>query len=120
LSSSLTINKTSRLRTPRGIAVVFLMLTYIFGGLVHGLTDAGAFNLPVSAEISTSVDSSDGHSDKGTVADHHCHGCFSVSKSTPPQVLATVELGIAPLALLQAGRWDRVPELDTPPPRLLI
>lgn len=93
------------------------MLTYIFGGLLHGLTDASAFTLPVCAVVLASVDTSDGHSDNGVAAEHHCHGCFSVSIFAPPQVPAMVERVIASLARPQAGRQDRVPELDTPPPK---
>lgn len=98
---------------------MLLVLTYVFGGLVHGLTDISPFNSPVDAVVSSLVDTDHGHSDKGTAAENHCHGCFSVSISALPQMSATVEPRFASLAYPQVDRRDRVPELDTPPPKLL-
>lgn len=119
LSSCLIINRTFHLRNPRGIAVVLLMLTVIFGGLLHTLTNISQVDLPTSAVVLTSVDTSDGHSDKGAAAEHQCHGCFSVSISAPSQPPATVELGIASFAPPQVYQRDRAPKLDTPPPKFL-
>ena len=98
---------------------MLLMLTYVFGGLIHGLTDISPFNSPVNAVVFSSVDADDGHSDKGIAAEHHCHGCFSVSIFALPQMSATVEPRIASLPYPQVGHWDRIPELDTPPPKFL-
>jgi hypothetical protein len=98
---------------------VLLMLTYVFGCLQHGLTDVSPFSSPANAVVASSVDTNDGHSDEGTAAGHHCHGCFPVSISAPPEMSATVEPRISSLAYPQVCRRDRVPELDTPPPKFL-
>lgn len=98
---------------------MLLMLTYVFGGLLHGLTDVSPFSSAANAVVFSLADTNDGHSDKGTAAEHHCHGCFSVTISAPPQMSAAVEPRVSSLAYPQVCRRDRVPELDTPPPKFL-
>lgn len=119
MSRQLTINTAKNLRIVRGVAVVFLMLVYAFGGLVHSLTDVGSFVSPAQTIVLSSSDTSDGHSDKGSLAENHCHGCFSVSIAAPPLVVAVIKQGVATIAPPQLVFPDSVPELDTPPPKLL-
>jgi hypothetical protein len=119
LSRKLTINSAQNLRTVRGLAVVFLMLVYAFGGLVHSLTDVGFFVSPAQTVMLSASDTSDGHSDKGGLAEDHCHGCFSVTIAAPPLVAAAIKQGAATIAPPQLGFPDSMPELDTPPPKFL-
>ncbi len=112
-------NNTRRLRTTRGMVVVVLVLSYIFGALLHHDADVNPFNSfqPVVALAST--DKGDAPSSDGVLADHHCHGCFSVSLSEPSQLSVSVETRIQPLDYAKVSPPHRVPELDTPPPKFL-
>jgi hypothetical protein len=114
-----TKNNTSRLRTTRGMVVVVLVLSYIFGVLLHHDVDVNTFNSSQPAVALASTDKGDGPSSDAAVADHHCHGCFSVSISEPSQLSVNVKPGILPLDYAKVGPPDRVPELDTPPPKFL-
>lgn len=112
-------NNTRHLRTTRGIVVVVLVLSYIFGALLHHDADVNTFNSSQPAVALASTNKSDAPSSNGILADHHCHGCFSVSISEPSQLSVNVETCILPLDYAKVGPPDRVPELDTPPPKFL-
>jgi hypothetical protein len=110
---------TSRLRTPRGIAAVLLMVTYLLAGALHGLCDLdvaapsgkGVITMAAAKDVDTSG--------KGIAAEHHCHGCFSVSMSTPLLASATIEPKAAAIRQPLSRNSDLVPAIDTPPPKLL-
>lgn len=98
---------------------MLLMLTYVFGGLLHGLTDVSVFSSPLNTVVLTSADSNDGQSDKGIAAEHHCHGCFAVSIPVPPQASVRIEQRATTSVHLEVDRRNLALELDTPPPKSL-
>jgi hypothetical protein len=58
-------------------------------------------------------------SGKGVAAEHHCHGCFSVSVPTPLLASAAIEPKAATIPQPLLRNSDLVPGIDTPPPKLL-
>lgn len=113
------MNNTRRLRTTRGFVVVVLVLSYIFGALLHKEVGVNTFNSSQPAVVLSSTDKGNAPSSDGVLVDHHCHGCFSVSISEPTQLSVNVETGILPLDYAKVSPPDCVPELDTPPPKFL-
>lgn len=109
----------SRPRTLRGIAAVFLMLAYLFAGALHGLCDLDVTNPSGEAIIAMSTAADMDAAGKGIAAEHHCHGCFSVSIPAPMQASATVEPRVAALPQPRSHDSDLVPGIDTPPPKPL-
>lgn len=66
------------LRLPRRAVVAFVLATYLITGAMHGLCGLDVTN-PSLETIMSIADKGIGHSDMGTVADNHCHGCFSMT-----------------------------------------
>ncbi|MGJ5080691.1 hypothetical protein ACQR1F_15955 [Bradyrhizobium sp. HKCCYLS3013] len=103
----------------RRIAAACLMLAYVLAGALHGACDIDvAHPFAGKPEIASLLDRT-GHTDQRGVADHHCHGCFSVAVPQP-------QLAAVPAEIVAAARWA-VPlpgtavksESDSPPPRHL-
>jgi hypothetical protein len=107
------------LRFSRKALVMVVLASYMFAGAMHGL-----FELDVTsgsgATIVSLVDQDAGHSDKGIVADHHCHGCFSVSMPAPLVVAVASELFVRPAMLQDVERRCLPRNIDPPPPKFLI
>ncbi len=104
----------------RGIVSVFLIVTYLMSGALHRCLDLDVTN-PTGSPVAWMVDTkSDGGPETGAIADHHCHGCFAVSVTAPPQQLMTVmEPQLAVLIRATARLTDTVRGLDPPPPKSL-
>ena len=79
--SSIHTRRPKFLRPPRKIAAVFVMAMYLLAGALHTLCDLDVTNASDNTAISINKDV--GQSEKGVVAEHHCHGCFSVSVPAP-------------------------------------
>jgi hypothetical protein len=108
-----------RPRALRGITVVLLMVSYLLAGALHGLcyldVTASAGHSIVTMAAGNGVDSSG----KAIAADHHCHGCFSVSLPMPPLAAVRIEPKTAEIAEPLSRGSYRVPGIDTPPPKRL-
>jgi hypothetical protein len=72
------MSRSRILRLPRRALVAFVLATYLITGAMHGLCGLDVTN-PSLETIMTIADKGIGHSDMGTVADNHCHGCFSMT-----------------------------------------
>lgn len=107
-----------RLR-PRGLAALLLMVTYLFAGVLHGLYDIDVTTPYGNFAVARSVDKPAGQSDKGGVAEHHCHGCFSVLVPAPVQVSVAIEPKPVLLPQLETRDSGLIPGIDTPPPKNL-
>lgn len=97
---------------------MFVLTMYLVGGVLHGLCDLDVTHTSGSVAVS-SIDKGVGHSEKGVVADHHCHGCFSVS--VPAPVIGATEV-MPMVKIVTFFNTDRVgvpPGLDPPPPKFL-
>lgn len=108
-----------RLTTFRGIAAACLMLIYLFANAVHGVCDLDVTNPGGKSSIASLVGQKSGHPEKG-LAEHHCHGCFSVAVPQPPLSVAFLELFAAPNWLVPPSRAGVAPDADSPPPKHLI
>ena len=103
----------------RRFAALCLMISYLLAGLLHGACDLDVAHAPSGKpEIASLLDRA-GHSDQKGMADHHCHGCFSVTMPQPQYVAALI-------AHMAAQNWPRptgdvgmVFDTDSPPPKYL-
>ena len=98
-----------------------LTLAYVLSGVLHGLVDVGVAIRSGSASAIVLMDGKDSQSPEwGLVADHHCHGCFSVSVPAPAQQAElALDLKIAELPKSAAPLYGNVSGLDPPPPKSL-
>ena len=119
LTFSVTKFGTRRLRAPRGIAAVFLIVAYLLSGALHEFLDMDV-TAPGGRIVVAMSSAKDTHpSGKGVAAEHHCHGCFSISVPTLVIAFATMEPKAAAISQPLSGNSDLVPVIDTPPPKLL-
>ncbi|WP_244422166.1 hypothetical protein [Bradyrhizobium sp. ORS 285] len=104
----------------RRIAALCVIAAYLLAGALHGACDLDVAHASSGKpEIAALLDHA-GHSDQRGVADHHCHGCFSVS--VPQLQLAAVPADIVaatdwPIPVLRAGILS---DAESPPPKHLI
>lgn len=106
-------------RRLRAALALFVLTIYLLGGVAHGLCDLDVTNMPGDAVISLADKGGAGHSDKGAIADHHCHGCFSVSIPSPAIGPADVIPTVKVMAVREFGRRGLPPGIDPPPPKFL-
>lgn len=105
-------------RRMRGALALFVLTMYLVGGVLHGLCDLDINNASGKTVISL-IDKGVGHSEKGVVADHHCHGCFSVSVPAPAVGAAEVIPTVKIVTFFDTDRRGVPPGLDPPPPKFL-
>lgn len=121
MSGSQVISGTQRVTALRRIVSVLLTLVYVLSGVLHGLVDVDA---AIRSGSSLAIAAADGKTsqspERGLVADHHCHGCFSVSVPAPAQQ-AELALGLKPAELPKSAAplYGNVRGLDPPPPKSL-
>jgi hypothetical protein len=106
-------------RRLRGALALFVLTTYLLGGVLHGLCDLDVTNVSGDGVISLAAKGTAGHSDSGVIADHHCHGCFSVSVPVPAIGAGDVMPTEKVIASREIGRRGLSPGLDPPPPKFL-
>lgn len=91
---------------------------YLLAGVLHGVCDLDVTN-PSGKTVISLADKGFGQSDKAPPADHHCHGCFSVSVPAPVVIALVVErthdVAVARVIL----RSGISPGFDPPPPKTL-
>lgn len=107
-------------RRLRGALAMFVLTIYLFGGLFHCLSELDVAFARVGAVVSLADDkSSPGHSENGGLADHHCHGCFSVS--VPVQVIGATDMTatVKVVAAREVARRGQLRGIDPPPPKSL-
>ena len=119
LGISATRYGTCRLRAPRGIAAVFLIVAYLLSGALHEFLDMDVTAPGGRIVVAFSSTKDTDTSGKGMAAEHHCHGCFSVSVPAPLLASATIEPKVAVIAPLLSGNSDLVPGIEPPPPKFL-
>lgn len=97
-------------------------MAYLLSGALHELLDMDVTapgGRTMVAMYATSAMKDTDTSGKGMAAEHHCHGCFSVSVPVPVLASATIEPEVAVIPPPLSGNFDLVPGIDTPPPKLL-
>ncbi|MCB1413574.1 MAG: hypothetical protein KDJ76_10640 [Xanthobacteraceae bacterium] len=107
-----------RLRSARGIAAVLVMLLFLCSGAVHACLDIDVANPSGTVTVAASSDADhDSTHPHGLGAEHHCHGCFSVSV---PALLGTAAAAAPAFRVASQPRQrmaGRSPGIDTPPPK---
>ncbi|WP_439396752.1 hypothetical protein ACRQ5Q_07455 [Bradyrhizobium sp. PMVTL-01] len=106
-------------RSLRGAMAMFVMAMYLVAGLLHGVCDLDVTNSSSKIVLSL-AEKAAGHSDKGSLADHHCHGCFSVSVPAPVVEAVALMPTVKVVPTLQVERRGLPPGIDPPPPKFLI
>lgn len=107
-------------RRVREVLALFVLTIYLVGGVLHGLYDLDVANTDMSDRAVISMaEKGNGHSEKGGVADHHCHGCFSVSVPAPAMGTAEVMPTMKVAAALDVACRGLPPDIDPPPPKFL-
>jgi hypothetical protein len=103
-----------------------VVMTYLFVGALHGHFDIVQTSSGVMVALGEmAVGNSDtdagrsdvGHSDKGVVADHACHGCFSVSMPALVTAASTVNTPVQIAFHHDAERLGQLSVIDPPPPK---
>lgn len=94
-------------------------MAYLLSGALHEFLDMDvtAPGGRIVAVMSSSKDAD--KSSQGIAAEHHCHGCFSVSVPAPVLASVMVEPKVAVIPPPLSGISDLVRGIDTPPPKLL-
>ncbi len=119
MTSSARIFGYGLLRIPRKALVAVMLAAYIVAGAMHGLCGFDV-TTPSGTAIFSFAQTGIDHSDKGTVADQHCHGCFSVSIPAPIVVAVSTEIVTRHAVLHEAVRRGLPRGIDPPPPKFLI
>ena len=96
------------------------MIAYLLAGALHGLCDLDVTNAIGNSRVSMTSGKDLGQTDKGIVAEHHCHGCFSVSVPAPMMATAVIEAASVTLPQPHARGSGLTPSIGTPPPKFLI
>lgn len=119
LSFSARQSRSLLVRLPRRMLAALVLGIYLMAGVLHGVCDLDVTN-PSGKTVISLADKGVGQSEKGPLADHHCHGCFSVSVPAPVVIALAVErthdVAVAHVVL----RHGISPGIDPPPPRTLI
>jgi len=115
-----TIAENRKPATRRGIAVVLFILAYLLSGMLHGVIDVDEA-YPLASQTLTALDQKvPPTSEKGALADHHCHGCFSMSMpELPEQFLRAIEPETVVFTPFASVLSDSIRDLDPPPPKYL-
>lgn len=96
-----------------------LTMVYLFVGALHGACELDVTNPSGRSVVTASAPIDTHESGSAMAAEHHCHGCFSVSMPTPVQVASMIEPKVARLSELPSDGSDLIPGIDTPPPKTL-
>lgn len=95
-------------------------MAYLLSGALHEFLDmdvtapgGGRFVVVMSSTKDSDT------SGKTAVAEHHCHGCFSVSVPAPVPASVAIEPKVAVIPTPLSGNSDLVRGIDTPPPKIL-
>ncbi|WP_441242057.1 hypothetical protein [Tardiphaga sp. 768_D3_N2_1] len=106
------------LRISRRALVMVVLATYVFAGAMHGLCECDVTN-PSGTTIVSLAEKAIGHSDKGVVADNHCHGCFSVTAQPLVFTAMPVSIETRTAVFHDIERRSLPRGIDPPPPKFL-
>lgn len=112
------ISRSRILRLPRRALVAFVLATYLITGAMHGLCGLDVTNASVETIMSI-ADRGIGHSDMGTVADNHCHGCFSMTAQPLIVTAKPIALETRTLVFHDSERRGLPRAIDPRPPKSL-
>lgn len=95
-----------------------MIVAYLLSGALHEFSDMDV-TVPGGWVVAMSSIKNTDTSGKGLAADHHCHGCFSVTMPTPVLVSAGIEPKAAAIAQPLSHNSELVPGIEPPPPKFL-
>lgn len=103
----------------RALLAAWVLFAYLLSGALHGMCDLDVTNPSGKSEIASLVDHKAGHSEQNGLAEHHCHGCFSVAMAQPIQPVVILETCGAPNWTLSTAIVGMDPGTEAPPPKHL-
>jgi hypothetical protein len=106
-------------RPAQAVIAVFAMALYLLSGALHAACHLDVTTPSGETVLALMSDDTTGHSDTADDADHHCHGCFSVSIPAPLSASAAAEPVSIRLLQRETSASDLAPGLDPPPPKTL-
>ena len=106
-------------RFARAAIAVFAIVLYLLSGALHAACHLDVATPSGEAVVSLAIHETAGHADQSEIADHHCHGCFSVSIPTPALASVPFDPLTTIMPPLQTSASDLAPSLDPPPPKTL-
>uniref|UniRef100_E6VCV4 DUF2946 domain-containing protein n=1 Tax=Rhodopseudomonas palustris (strain DX-1) TaxID=652103 RepID=E6VCV4_RHOPX len=107
------------LRVSRRVIAMAVLAVYLLSGALHGLCDLDVAASSATTIVSLASHGGD-HSDKAVAADHHCHGCFSVSLPSPGGTSVADLVAGQTVVHQDAERRSILRVIDPPPPKALI
>lgn len=105
------------LRRPSRMLIALVVGLHLIAGALHGLYDLDVASPSGTTIASTNKDGA--QSEKGIAAEHHCHGCFSVSIPAPVTVVADLKPARDIAILREVQHRGLAPGIDPPPPKSL-
>ncbi|WP_244396111.1 hypothetical protein [Afipia carboxidovorans] len=105
---------------------MLVVMTHLFVGALHGhfniVQPSSAVAVALDEKAVSNSDTDAGrsdvsHSDKGVVADHPCHGCFSVSMPALVTAASTVDTSVQIAFHHDADRLGQLSVINLPPPK---
>lgn len=96
-----------------------MLMMYVLAGALHGICDLDVTNNSGSS-IVASIKKDISQPGKGLVAEHHCHGCFSVVVPAPVVAVVVVEPTVKVMAASSALRRELSLGIEPPPPKILV
>lgn len=99
---------------------IFLIVAYLLSGVLHQCPGTNVTS-PVSSGWAVAMSSIQNTDTSGTglAADHHCHGCFSVTMPTPALVSVRIEPQASAITPPLSHNSELLPGIEPPPPKLL-
>jgi len=104
---------------PRRLIAVVVLMLYLLAGALHTFCDLDIAGPRETVVSLVNIDEHGQKSDEGTVAGHHCHGCFPVSVPAPLTAVSSAEPVRTLVVFLDVERDGRKNGIDPPPPKFL-
>lgn len=105
------------LRRPARAVAALVLAIYVVAGALHAFHGFDVAN--PSGKVIVSINEDGGQSEKGIAAEHHCHGCFSVSMPAPVTAGADLVTPQDEVVRRDIQRRGVPPGIDPPPPKFL-
>lgn len=96
-----------------------MLMMYVMAGALHGICDLDVANNSGSS-IVASIKKNINQPEKGLIAEHHCHGCFSIVVPAPIVTAVVVEPTFKVIVATNTARRELSLSIEPPPPKILV
>lgn len=105
------------LHVPCRALIIAVLAVYVFSSSIHGVFGFELANS--SAAVTASLADDGGHVDDKAPSDHHCHGCFVFSLTSPALVPSVGKIVARIVSSHEVLRVGQTRGIDPPPPKSL-